>query len=132
MSATIFGAYDIRGRYPNEINEEIVKVIASALKKYFEKKAKTRKAIVLGRDVRLSSPKLHRVIKRELSRSGRLRVIDVGLTTTPMFYFLVNRLRAVGGIMITASHNPKSWNGLKIVGRSADTISGFKVLKLTR
>jgi phosphomannomutase len=56
----------------------------------------------------------------------------VGLSTTPMFYFLVKKMNAIGGLMITASHNPKNYNGLKIVDKNALPISGIQILKLMK
>lgn len=123
MDAGIFKAYDIRGRYPAEINEAAVQEISRGLRRFF----KTGK-IVVARDARLSSPALYRTVIKELGR----RVIPAGLATTPFFYFLVNRLKAAGGIMVTASHNPKEWNGLKVVGPKAKMISGHEVLKTLR
>ena len=123
----IFKAYDIRGVYPNEINENIVAEICAKLAKKFFK----RGLIVVGHDARLSSPALYKAVKKTLVvSSGKLIVIDAGLITTPMMYFLVNKLKASGGIMVTASHNPKEYNGLKVVGQKAIAVSGLEVYKL--
>lgn len=130
----IFGAYDVRGRYPRELNEETVRLIAGALVRRFRKTKllKSRKIVVLGRDGRLSSPSLYKVLLQVFEKSKDFRLIDAGLTTTPMLYFLVGHLKATLGVMITASHNPKSYNGLKIVGRGARTISGREVWEMFR
>lgn len=120
INPSIFKAYDIRGRYPKEINEEAVSEIAKALAKHF-KKGK----VIIGYDARLSSPSLYKTVLKSLEIR---EILPAGLVTTPMFYFLVNRLKAAGGIMITASHNPKEFNGLKIVGRKAEMISGKEIL----
>ncbi len=137
--ASIFKAYDIRGRYPEEINEESVVEIVKGLITHF-KKGK----IVIAHDVRLSSPSLYKIALHSLkiaaaaagSRRGgkncKLKIEAVGFATTPMLYFLVNRLKARGGIMITASHNPKEFNGLKIVGPKAKPISGKEILALLK
>lgn len=147
MNLSIFKAYDIRGKYPGEINEKVVSEITTALARYFKKGA-----IVIGRDARLSSPSLYRAVIKVLSDINKSRmhandankfsrhshglalssrrVIAIGLTTTPMFYFLVNYFKAVGGIMITASHNPPEFNGLKVVEEKAVPMSGEDIRKL--
>ncbi|MEK7658126.1 MAG: hypothetical protein AAB366_03000 [Patescibacteria group bacterium] len=125
MDKNIFRVYDIRGKYPKEINEEAVAEIIPAIINILKPKI-----IVVGHDTRLSSPNLYRAtinsIKRQVSN---IKFIKIGTATTPMFYFLVNKLKADGGIMITASHNPKEYNGLKIVGKNAAPISGKEILK---
>ena len=122
MESSIFKAYDIRGAYPDEINEKTVEIIASAVAKKFRGK------IVVGYDARLSSPALYKATMRGLTNK-EVRIVPAGLVTTPMLYFLVNKLRAAGGIMVTASHNPKNFNGLKVVGPKAAMISGTEILK---
>ncbi|MDP3901733.1 MAG: hypothetical protein Q8Q37_02025 [bacterium] len=125
MKSSIFKAYDIRGVYPTEINEDIVVKISKALARYFKKGT-----IIVGHDARLSSPSLHKVVLKNLTTNYKLQVIDIGLVTTPMLYFLVNHFKSVGGIMITASHNPKNYNGLKVVGAKARPISGKEISEL--
>lgn len=126
MDKGIFKAYNVRGRYPQEIDEEIVFDITRALGRYF-KPGK----IIVGRDSRLSSSKLYQaVIRGFMIHDLRFKILKVGMTTTPMFYFLVNEFRAQGGIMVTASHNPKNYNGLKVVGKKAKMIGGKEVLKI--
>lgn len=122
IDAQIFKAYDIRGRYPGEINERVIAEIARKLPKLLGKK------IVVAHDARLSSPTLYKAVLEGLQHSNILE--NVGMTTTPMFYFLVSKLKATGGIMVTASHNPKEFNGLKVVGKNAKPISGQEVLKI--
>ena len=120
-AAKIFGAYDIRGRYPRDINLSAVAVIARALSRDWR-----GQTVVLGRDIRHGSVEISSGIKSELE-SGGVMVIDGGLMTTPMLYFLVCETKASGGIMVTASHNPKNWNGLKMVGSGAIPIRGEEV-----
>ena len=134
MIGKIFGAYDVRGRYPRELNEETVHLIANALVRYFQKTKplNRRKIVVLGRDARTSSPSLYGVLVQVFRKSKDFRLVDAGLTTTPMLYFLVGRFRATLGVMVTASHNPKSWNGLKVVGRGAKPISGREVGRMLK
>lgn len=123
INSNIFKAYDVRGKYPSEINEEAVSEIASGLARNFKKGA-----VVVGHDTRLSSPSLYKSVLRSL-KIKKIKIIQVGMMTTPMLYFLVNRLKAAGGVMVTASHNPKEYNGLKVVGPKAAPISGKEVLK---
>jgi phosphomannomutase len=126
MIPSIFKAYDIRGRYPEEINEAAVTEIVKVLAKYFRKGK-----IVVGHDARLSSPSLYKAVLQSLKIENlKLKIEAVGLVTTPMLYFLVTKLKATGGIMITASHNPKEYNGLKVVGPNVSMISGKEVWEL--
>lgn len=128
----IFKAYDIRGKYPIEINEKIVsEIIQKFLKAKRLSAGQTKFKVVVARDARLSSPKLYRaVIKQSEISNQQSAIIKAGITTTPMLYFLVNKLKADFGIMITASHNPKEYNGLKIVGQNAVPISGIEMRKI--
>jgi phosphomannomutase len=126
INKKIFKAYDVRGIYPNEINEEIVSKIISAV----VKKNRPLK-IIVGHDARLSSPNLYRAaIKKLTAYKPRISTVKIGLITTPMLSFLTNWFRADLGIMITASHNPKEYNGLKIVGKNAVPISGKEIGEL--
>ena len=106
---SIFRAYDIRGRYPSEINKEIAFKIGSAFGKFIK-----GKRIVVGCDARESSPDLKDAIMSGLFKAEK-EIIDIGLSTTPMFYFAANHLDADGGVMITASHLGPEFNGLKLV-----------------
>lgn len=128
----IFKAYDVRGIYPDEINEKIVSEIAAAVIKKFKPKK-----IVIGHDARSSSPSLYRAAMKQIT-TNKLRpatIINTGLITTPMISFLANYFKADLGIMITASHNPKEYNGLKIVGKNNKNgallpISGKEIWKI--
>lgn len=133
MNPKIFKAYDVRGKYPKELNENVVFKIAQSLKKYF----KTKDKLILGYDARLSSVSLYKSLikglkdKKSLSAQARkFRLIEGGMMTTPTLYFLVNDLKAAGGIMITASHNPKEYNGLKVVSKNAQPVSGEEMKKI--
>ncbi|MCS7120963.1 MAG: phosphomannomutase/phosphoglucomutase [Nitrososphaerota archaeon] len=106
----IFRAYDIRGVYGVELTEEIVERIGRALSSYLSDEGKT---VLLGRDVRLSSKPLSDAVARGML-SGGLNVEDIGLVTTPILYFSSVHHRKNAGVMVTASHNPPEWNGLKI------------------
>lgn len=109
----IFKAYDIRGLYPSELDEDssyrIARAFAVALKP---------KVVVLGRDMRESGPAVADATIRGLTDQG-CDVIDVGLTSTSMYYFAVNHLDGDAGVMCTASHNPGQYNGFKMTGRGA-------------
>lgn len=115
---TIFKAYDIRGIYPTEINEDVVYQIAQAYAKFFNPKT-----VALGRDVRLSGPALWEAAKQGLVDHG-VDVIDIGVVSTDMMYFAVANYGFDGGITISASHNPREYNGMKLVRKGAIPISG--------
>jgi phosphomannomutase len=130
MNQNIFKAYDIRGKYPVEINEEIAgEIISSFISKIKNQISKIK--IIVGRDARLSSPMLYRAAIKSIKHGALdIKIIEAGLMTTPMLYFLVNHFKTDLGIMITASHNPKEYNGLKIVGKNAIPISGEEIYKV--
>jgi phosphomannomutase len=113
-----FGAYDIRGKVPAQLNEEIANRLAKAYAEHFKPKS-----IVIGRDVRQSSQNLGYAVSDGFVDSG-VDVIDIGLCGTEMLYLAVGSLNAGGGIMITASHNPSDYNGMKLVREHAIPISG--------
>lgn len=127
LTASIFKAYDIRGIVPSTINEEV----AEALGKAFGSTARAEgeKAVAVGRDGRLSGPSLAAALIKGLVASG-IEVIDVGMATTPMLYFAANTL-CKSGIQVTGSHNPKDYNGFKMVlaGRA---IYGEEIQSLRR
>ncbi|MBI2020897.1 phosphomannomutase/phosphoglucomutase [Candidatus Giovannonibacteria bacterium] len=115
FSVSIFKAYDIRGKYPDEINENAVYKIARAFVRYLRlaKAGGGKIKIILSSDARISSPALKESFLDGLQDEGA-EVIDAGLTTTPMHYFIVNKTEADGGAMISASHNPAEFNGIKL------------------
>ncbi|MEM7278911.1 MAG: phosphomannomutase [Pseudomonadota bacterium] len=118
MNITSFKAYDVRGRIPDELNEDIAYRIGNAVVEYLG-----AKSIVVGRDIRESSDILTQAAIRGITDAGAT-ALDIGLGGTEMVYFGTGHLEADGGIMITASHNPADYNGLKIVRREARPISG--------
>lgn len=115
----IFKAYDIRGIYPTDINEDNIKQIVKAIHSFLrsEKPKSEPLTIVVGKDMRISSPSLAKTAIQTLVDLGA-NVIDVGTVSTPTFYFAVSHYNYEAGFQITASHNPKEWNGLKIVKNS--------------
>jgi len=118
MNLNSFKAYDIRGRVPDELNEDLALRIGNATSQLLGPGP-----IVLGRDVRLSSPTLQDALAGGIMAGGR-DVIDIGLCGTEEVYFQTAHLGAAGGIMVTASHNPMDYNGLKLVREQSKPISG--------
>src|SRR6185503_18795042 len=126
INADIFKAYDVRGVYPSEVNEEAVRAIGAAFVVYLQ-----AKRIAVGRDMRLSSPALAAAFIDGASSQG-CDVVDYGMIATDMSYFAVARDEHDGGVMVTASHNPKQYNGLKMVRKAAFPLSGDEGLKEIR
>lgn len=116
---SIYKAYDIRGIYPDELNEELAKKIAQAFAVMRKKELnKEQITLVVGADMRLSSPSLKKQVIEGLFESG-VRVIDIDLVSTPTFYFAVSYFGYDGGLMVSASHNPAQYNGIKLVREGA-------------
>jgi phosphomannomutase/phosphoglucomutase len=113
-----FKAYDIRGRVPDELNEDIAWRIGRA----FAAELKPR-SVIVGRDVRLESPSLVAALTKGLNDGGA-DVIDIGLCGTEEVYFQTFHRQVDGGIMVTASHNPKGYNGMKLVREGSRPVSG--------
>lgn len=119
--AGIFRAYDIRGVYPSQVNEEVFFKIAVAYANYM----KHARKVVVGRDARLSSPKLSNAVVHGLRAAGK-DVVDIGVVPTPVLYFSMFRLKTKAGLMITASHLPKQYNGIKLEKDHAMGLTGEK------
>ncbi|WP_438863402.1 phosphomannomutase CpsG [Neptunicella sp.] len=115
---TCFKAYDIRGELGTELNIDIAKRIGQAFAVQL-----APKTVVIGGDIRLSTPELKFALAEGLMSQG-VNVIDIGLCGTEEIYFATTYLNVDGGIMITASHNPKNYNGLKLVKAGSQPISG--------
>lgn len=113
-----FKAYDIRGRVPDELNEDLAYRIGRSFAQILQPRE-----VVVGRDVRLDSPLLAAAVARGLSDGGAA-VIDIGLCGTEEVYFQTANRRVGGGIMVTASHNPMDYNGMKLVRQDARPVSG--------
>ena len=118
LNPKVFKAYDVRGIYPSELDEKGAYAIGRAYAEHFEPKA-----IAVGRDMRLSSPAMADAAIRGAADAG-VDVADIGLVGTEMVYFAVGELGLDGGIMVTASHNPKEYTGMKIVRRGALPVGG--------
>ncbi|MBI3620203.1 phosphomannomutase/phosphoglucomutase [Candidatus Roizmanbacteria bacterium] len=122
LNPKIFKAYDIRGIYPLDINEENIATIIRAIYTFYRRQLKKQNlTVVLGRDMRISSPALAAVAGQTLMDMGA-KVIDAGLVSTPTFYFSVLAGKYDAGIQISASHNPKDYNGIKFVYRNGDKL----------
>jgi phosphomannomutase len=122
----IFKAYDIRGIYPDQLNSDLATQIGRAFVDYL-----CAKQIAVGRDARLSSPELAAAFI-EGARDHGCHILDIGVVATDMLYFAVGQRDLDGGAVITASHNPKEWNGLKLVRRGALPLSGDAGIKEIR
>lgn len=121
---SIFKAYDIRGKYPSELDESKACAIGWALVRFLKSKKKSnyQPKIVVGRDIRLSSPSLSGSLIKGLLEGGA-KVTDIGEVTTPMLYFACGFYRFDGSVMVTASHNPPQYNGFKICREKAIALS---------
>jgi phosphomannomutase len=118
----IFKALDIRGTYPDQLNGEAAAAIAKSIAAFFLKEFPNKKPkLVLGRDMRLSSPEIHEAMLKVFLESG-VDIIDLGLVPTPTVYFATRHFSADGGVQITASHNPKDYNGIKLVKNAPNTL----------
>ncbi len=118
INPTIFKAYDVRGVYPGEVNEDAARAIGGGFVAYLG-----AKRIAVGRDMRLSSPALAAAFIDGATAQGA-DVVDYGMIPTDMLYFAVAADGHDGGVEITASHNPKQYNGLKMVEKEARPLSG--------
>ena len=118
FDARVFKAYDVRGLYPEEVNETLAEQIGRAFVAYTG-----ARRIAVSRDMRLSSPTLTKAFIEGALTQGA-DVVDIGLNGTDQMYFAVARDDHDGGAQITASHNPGQYNGIKLVGRQALPLSG--------
>ncbi len=126
LPGEIFKAYDIRGIVGKTLTAEVVESIGHALGS--EAVAREQHTIAIGRDGRLSGPELIAALARGIQKSG-IAVIDVGLVATPMVYFAAYQLQTHCAVMLTGSHNPPDYNGLKMV-LAGETLSGETIQKL--
>src|SRR6186997_1916362 len=118
LDPKVFKAYDVRGVYPAELDEAGAYAVGRAYIEQFEPKA-----IAVGRDMRVSSASMARALIQG-AVDGGAEVKDVGMIGTEMLYFGVGELDLDGGVMVTASHNPKEYTGMKIVRRGALPVGG--------
>src|SRR6185312_2798620 len=113
LEPKVFQAYDVRGIYPTDLDEDGAYAVGRAYVEQFEPKR-----IAVGRDMRLASPSVAEALI-EGAADGGADVVDVGMVGTEMVYFTVGELDLDGGVMVTASHNPGEYIGMKIVRRGA-------------
>src|SRR3954467_4118442 len=126
MNPRVFREYDIRGNADKDLDDgfanDLGKAIGTHLRRHGAKK------ITLGRDCRVTSPRLHKALRQGLMSTG-IHLIDVGIVATPLLYFSVFHFDADGGVQITGSHNPAEDNGFKIL-RGKTTIHGEEIQAL--
>src|SRR6476646_1561736 len=118
LNPDIFKAYDVRGTYPDQINEDGARAIGAAFVAYLN-----ARHIAVGRDMRVSSPALAKAFIDGATAQGA-DVVDYGMIPTDLLYFAVALDHHDGGVQVTASHNPKQYNGMKMVRREAFPLSG--------
>ena len=117
IDPSIFKAYDIRGIYPEQLNEEVACAIGRAFATFLQ-----ADSAVVGRDMRVSSPRIFAALAQGLAEQGA-DVIDIGMVSTDQYYYACARLKKAG-LMVTASHNPPQYNGFKMVRRMPYLLSG--------
>ncbi len=123
----VFKAYDIRGIYPSELDENFAYKLGRAFVTYLR-----CKQVVVGRDARLSSPSLFKALVKGITEQGA-DVVDIGLCSTPMFYFALGNYKFASGIMVSASHNPAQYNGFKLYKKNVEPIgAGFGMEELQK
>jgi phosphomannomutase len=126
LAPDIFKAYDVRGLYEEEMDGDVAELLGRAFARVLARlrgKATSELRIGLGRDMRLTAPEMASRLREGLVAEGA-RVIDAGMVATEMLYYLVGSRELDGGAMVTASHNPKAWTGVKMVREGALALSG--------
>ncbi len=129
MDSAIFKAYDIRGIYPDQINEEDAWKIGYSSARFlrsmlhgYERGQANSQSICVGRDMRTHGKSIAKALMEGMNAAGA-NVIDIGMTDTPQIYFAINHFGTCGGVQVTASHNPAKYNGFKISGIKAKPVS---------
>ncbi len=124
INPKIFKAYDIRGVYKQDFDDDFAYQLGLAFGQFRQKETEKESiSVVVAGDMRISTPQIKEKLIQGLIDKG-VEVIDVDLVSTPTFYFAVSLLQSDGGIIVSASHNPKEWNGFKLVRNKAKPISG--------
>jgi len=128
MDPTIFKAYDIRGVYPDQLDEDAAWKIGNATATFlrsmlrgYDRGLANRQSLCVGHDMRLHSKALSEALIRGMNAAGA-NIIDIGMIDTPQIYFAINHLGTCGGVQVTASHNPAQYNGFKISGLEAKPV----------
>jgi len=135
MDSEIFKAYDIRGIYPDQIDEEGAWKIGSAAAQFlrslltgYERGQSNMQSVCVGRDMRTHSRSIAKALIKGMNSTGA-NVIDIGMIDTPQIYFAINHLGTCGGVQVTASHNPAKYNGFKISGLGAKPVGADTGMK---
>jgi len=135
MDPEIFKAYDIRGIYPEQLNEEDAWKIGCATARFlpalltgYQRGQANAKSLCVGRDMRTHSEVISKALIEGMNAAG-VDVIDIGMIDTPQMYFAINHLGTCGGVQVTASHNPAKYNGFKISGLGARPVGADTGLK---
>ena len=126
LNVSSFKAYDIRGRVPDELNESVAHAIGCAYAQYL-----APRSVVVGHDIRLSSPEISAALIEGLLSAG-VNVADIGVCGTEEIYFATDHYGFDGGIVVTASHNPMDYNGMKLVREQSKPVSGDSGLNAIR
>ena len=128
MDPAIFKAYDIRGIYPDQLDEDAAWKIGCAAARFlrshlhgYERGQANSQSLCVGRDMRTHSEKIAKSLIEGMNSTGA-NVIDIGMIDTPQMYFAINHLGTCGGVQVTASHNPAKYNGFKISGLQAKPV----------
>ena len=125
---SIFREYDIRGIFPDELNEDSIAKIAKSIAQKCHQESVAE--VVIARDGRLSGPSLLESLQESLNRYG-INTINIGLATSPLLYYAAKKQASKSGIMITGSHNPKNYNGIKLV-IDDKPVSGTEIFELSQ
>ena len=125
---SIFREYDIRGIFPDELNEDSIAKIAKSIAHKCHKELVDE--VVIARDGRLSGPSLLQSLQESLNKHG-INTINIGLATSPLLYYAAKKQASKSGIMITGSHNPKNYNGIKLV-IDDKPVSGTEIFELSK
>lgn len=135
MDPAIFKAYDIRGLYPDQLDEEAAWKIGHASAQFlrsllhgYDRGLAYAQALCVGRDMRTHSDRLAKALIEGMNAFGA-NVIDIGMIDTPQMYFAINHLGTCGGVQVTASHNPERYNGFKVSGQEAKPVGADTGLK---
>jgi phosphomannomutase len=135
MDPAIFKAYDIRGVYPDQLDEEAAWKIGYASARFlrsllrgYQRGQANAQSLCVGRDMRTHSERLAQALIEGMNATGT-NVIDIGMIDTPQMYFAINHLGTCGGVQVTASHNPAKYNGFKISGLKATPVGADTGLK---
>src|SRR3989344_881944 len=130
MNSSIFKDYDIRGVYGRDFDDRFAFDLGNKVGQHFSADSSPDKNVVIvGKDGRPSSNAIGERVIEGLLKSGA-HVVSLGECSTPLFYFVVKKFGASGGIMVTASHNQSEYNGFKIVGRESKLISGGELKEI--